>query len=153
MKQCASCKIFKHISAFSVYSSGNPKKRCKPCQNIIEQKRRHKRLATEPGHAAVLRKRANKWSAKNRKKLQGYKLKYKFGITASQRNKMIHEQNGLCAICDEDLSTSFRVSVDHNHKTGKVRGILCNNCNLGLGIFRDSIELIQKAQTYLEKHK
>lgn len=66
-------------------------------------------------------------------------------------------QKGVCAICgDKGFSmakkSSNQIVVDHDHLTGKVRGLLCHNCNRGLGLFKDSAERLQKAMAYLNKH-
>ena len=61
-------------------------------------------------------------------------------------------QEGLCAICGLP-ETDKRFCVDHNHKTGVVRGLLCANCNKGLGHFFDSIESLEKAKSYLLKRR
>lgn len=69
----------------------------------------------------------------------------------------LHEkQNGLCGICGE-LETAFMktkvmyLAVDHDHNTGEIRGLLCNNCNNGLGRFNDDVKLLQNAIAYIEK--
>lgn len=84
------------------------------------------------------------------------KLKENFGIT--QHDYMIvHEsQNGCCAICGKQETTRHQsgtlrmLSVDHDHKTGKLRGLLCSKCNLGIGEFDDNPELLEAASNYLE---
>lgn len=66
---------------------------------------------------------------------------------------MLEEQNNSCGICGvnaEELSK--QLAVDHNHETNVVRGLLCNNCNLGLGMFKDSVVLMSFAIEYLEQH-
>lgn len=59
------------------------------------------------------------------------------------------KQNGKCAICNSE--SKIRLSVDHNHTTGKVRGLLCSHCNLALGYLKDSIDRLKSAISYLEK--
>jgi Recombination endonuclease VII len=83
-----------------------------------------------------------------------------FGITLSDFNQMLKNQNGVCAICSnpetKKSSKSDRIrelNVDHDHKTGKTRGLLCSECNSGLGRFKDSIEILGKAINYLKKHQ
>lgn len=78
-------------------------------------------------------------------------LKWKYGITLDQWNQMFQDQNGLCLICKTDKPTGSGWHTDHDHVTGKVRGILCNNCNIGLGAYRDNPELLRKAADYLER--
>jgi hypothetical protein len=74
----------------------------------------------------------------------------KYGITISQRNKMEEIQNGLCAICDNPPSNRGLV-IDHNRITGKVRGLLCYNCNKALGLFKENAKALKKAAEYLTR--
>jgi hypothetical protein len=74
-----------------------------------------------------------------------YHLKQRFGIGAAEVDEMIKAQGGLCPICQVRAA----VHVDHDHKTGKVRAILCEPCNGGLGQFRDNPETIRRAIEYL----
>ena len=78
-------------------------------------------------------------------------LRSRYGITASDYDVLKEQQNNQCAICSTDYSVSNRnMDVDHCHETGKVRGLLCNNCNRGLGHFQDSPDLLRAAAKYLE---
>jgi hypothetical protein len=73
-----------------------------------------------------------------------------YRITLIEYNEMFILQDGRCAICGIHQSELQRsLAVDHNHKTGKVRGLLCRECNLGLGYFRDNPDLMSKAMEYL----
>lgn len=74
-----------------------------------------------------------------------------YGITLKDKENMISEINGRCPVCSTDDPGRFWV-VDHCHKTGKVRGILCDKCNKMLGLARDSVETLQAASKYLLKH-
>lgn len=81
-------------------------------------------------------------------------LKRYYGITVEQYNAMFAYQNGACAICGKPESEQSRkLSVDHNHETGAVRGLLCDNCNHAIGMFQDDIDLLQKAINYLKMHQ
>jgi hypothetical protein len=81
------------------------------------------------------------------------KLQGMYGIDAEKWNEMFLQQNGCCKICNRH-QTEFKnkLSVDHCHKTGKVRGLLCNDCNRGLGAFKDNTELIKIAINYLNEN-
>lgn len=84
------------------------------------------------------------------KPLQNVKCRY--GITAKQYSLMLSEQDNLCAICVLPFSRfKHGAHVDHCHTTGKVRGLLCHGCNVGLGYFRDSIPSLKSAIKYLQK--
>ena len=78
-------------------------------------------------------------------------IRRKYGITQQHYDDMLKKQNGGCAICGKtEEPDGRRLAIDHCHTTGKVRGILCNNCNNGLGSFGDNIEGITKAIQYLK---
>jgi hypothetical protein len=74
----------------------------------------------------------------------------KYGIDKEQFDQIFIEQNNACAICNKDL-TDKKPHIDHDHSTGKVRGVLCFACNSGLGQFQDSPETLQKAIDYLSQ--
>ncbi len=94
-----------------------------------------------------------KWKLKNPEKLLAYKLKSKFGITVEEYRKMFERQENRCAICWKDGKTSTRkLHIDHDHKTGKIRGLLCKNCNHGLGMFKDDMYRLLNAVSYLKKN-
>jgi hypothetical protein len=63
---------------------------------------------------------------------------------------MLEQQNGVCAICHGNCTTWKALSVDHDHRTGKVRGLLCQTCNTGIGALDDSPDLLRRALEYLE---
>lgn len=76
-------------------------------------------------------------------------LRYK-DFSEEKFTAMLTAQEGVCAICKTDTAPK-RLNVDHDHVSGDVRGLLCINCNWGLGQFRDSVELLQDAINYLKK--
>lgn len=78
-------------------------------------------------------------------------IRRKYGITKKQYDNLLQQQGGGCAICGRTEEPDGRkLSIDHDHNTGDVRGILCNNCNNGLGSFGDDIEGMHKAINYLQ---
>lgn len=77
-----------------------------------------------------------------------YILYRKYGLTKEQYLSMFNEQGGRCAIC-EKVETDRYLAVDHCHETGKVRKLLCKDCNTSLGKFNDSPDLLRKAAEYL----
>ena len=90
------------------------------------------------------------WHKANPEKGANTKLKIRYGITLEQKRQMLADQLGCCAICaTADFGKKGPV-VDHNHETGKVRGILCDPCNKGLGHFRDDPARLRAAIEYLE---
>ena len=87
--------------------------------------------------------------AANPRAAQSGVLKSKYGITLDDYDALLASQNGVCAICLKKQSTERRLSVDHDHTTGRVRGILCKDCNTGIGHLRDSITILESAIQYL----
>ncbi len=89
------------------------------------------------------------------KKLEAYPerrrriLKSRYGITPEQFDELYNRQLGKCAICQQTYHSTLH--IDHDHSNGKIRGLLCNNCNRGLGHFKDSTELLENASKYLIK--
>lgn len=82
----------------------------------------------------------------------------KYGITPDQYDEMFAAQNGVCALCAQPadpngVRAASRLHVDHDHETGKVRALLCNHCNRGIGAFRDDPDLMQRASLYVWKHR
>ncbi len=75
----------------------------------------------------------------------------KFGITIEKYESLLKEQGGMCALCGSPpTAKKYRLSIDHDHSTGIVRGLLCNKCNLGLGLLGDSMESIMRVAEYLK---
>jgi hypothetical protein len=83
------------------------------------------------------------------------KLKKNFGITPEQYDEMLAAQGGVCASCSTDKPGGpYGIfAVDHDHSTGKVRGLLCKNCNLAIGMLGDSAEGVRKALAYLTREE
>lgn len=74
-----------------------------------------------------------------------YSLKSKYNLTPTEHDALISEQNSKCAICED----TTKLHIDHDHRTGVVRGLLCHSCNVSLGHFRDNIQILEKAIKYL----
>lgn len=82
------------------------------------------------------------------------------GVDAARYQEMLHEQNGVCAICrqpetapDKASGKTKDLAIDHCHKSGKIRALLCSNCNRALGLFEDDPALLAKAQKYVLYHE
>jgi hypothetical protein len=83
--------------------------------------------------------------------------RYVYGVTNDELEQMLIAQDGRCALCPRDIAfdhprRSRRPNVDHDHSTGKIRGLLCLPCNTGIGLLQDSPSLLEKAAAYLRKH-
>lgn len=80
-------------------------------------------------------------------------LQKRYGITAAEYDCLFDQQRGLCAICLNPPGRGGRLCVDHDHQSGKVRGLLCKPCNSLLGRWRDSPDAADRAKDYLLKHR
>ena len=76
-------------------------------------------------------------------------LKRRYGLTVKQYDNMLKRQHYGCRICGSQCQTGRRLAVDHCHKSGQIRGLLCNKCNKGLGYFNDDINRMNLAAQYL----
>ena len=78
-----------------------------------------------------------------------------YGITIAQYDKMFEEQGGVCKICgtDDPGKGKGRFAIDHSHKTGKVRGLLCSSCNVGIGHLQDDPSILLSAFNYLKNEE
>lgn len=109
-----------------------------------------------PGKQAAANKR---WVENNKEHVstrhRKYQLKKKYSLSEARYNELLDAQQGACAICKTTEPTGkWNVfAVDHDHTTGIVRGLLCNECNRGMGLLKDSSTLLRAAAEYLEAHQ
>jgi hypothetical protein len=96
------------------------------------------------------RERSNrKWRERNPTYYRDKNLMDKYGITVEQYGYLLEAQEGKCAVCGDEMRPPC---VDHCHRSGKVRGLLCSSCNLGIGKLKDSSDVLAKAAAYVRKH-
>jgi len=82
------------------------------------------------------------------------RIRRRFGITNADYQRILNSQDGRCAICKSPSAKyTVRFHIDHDHASGRVRGLLCSDCNTGIGLFRDSIPLLSGAIAYLSKQE
>ncbi len=111
------------------------------CKDCAEQNRNYKRLL----YRDKINSTTRKWNSKNKEKIKDYHFRSKYNISLEDRNTMIRQQNGKCAICRKKK----RLCVDHNKTTGAVRKMLCDNCNMGIGLFHENTQFLLSACEYL----
>ena len=140
MKQCVKCKEVKDISLFSnhIRTKDGKRCRCKQCESIGAKEKKKKALETDYLGTRLKERKDN--------------LKRVFGMSLEEYDIKLNLQEGVCKICKSLCKSGKRLAVDHNHETGKIRDLLCGNCNGGLGKFLDNPELLIKAAEYLRKH-
>jgi hypothetical protein len=151
-KICRKCLTRKSLDQFNRDSSAKDgrQKYCRPCQN-----ERNSAWAK-----ANVRKRTDytrEWSKANPDKIFNNYLRHFYGIDKAEYDEMSANQNGVCAICAQPerfkkFGKVMRLSVDHCHGTGMVRGLLCSRCNNGLGHMNDDPQRMRAAIAYLERH-
>jgi len=117
----------------------------------VHKKAIQKYRSSERGKAKQ-RVASKQWrqTEKGQKAIQTYWLKYTYGLTPEQHEQMYINQNGCCAMCKTSIPYED-IKTDHNHKTGKVRELLCRRCNSGLGYIEDK-EFVEKARQYLKNN-
>lgn len=87
----------------------------------------------------------------NRQRIRQRDLQRMYGISLTEYDQLLDGQGGVCAICGKTpTENGMRLSVDHDHTTGKVRGLLCDTCNFAIGAFNDDVHLMMNARIYLE---
>jgi hypothetical protein len=137
---CGRCGETKPRSAFyDQLHTSKPRRPCKLCLGKYERARYAAKDGDRISHAQVLRK--------------------KYKLTPADYDAMLSEQGGLCAVCRQPETTRGRggaprrLSVDHDHRTGAVRQLLCHRCNLVTRAVEDNPELLQEVRRYLAKHR
>lgn len=123
--------------------------RVNPRKTFCSRKCIHDFWYSKPENKEAKKARSKNWEVRKPEKQLAKKLKFYYNMTVEQFNQMLASQNGVCKICERICPTGRRLSVDHDHKTGKIRGLLCSKCNKGLGSFEDSIHNIEKSILYL----
>jgi len=176
MKNCNKCLIEKDLSEFnnSKLSEDGKHRWCRECQSSYNkdyyiknkdliipkvekyyldniEKYRDKRKEKYNSNKEYFKDNAKKYIKNNPNKHRQYQFKSRYGIDYKEWERLNELQNGKCKICGiVGNDTKRYLMLDHCHTTGKVRGLLCNKCNLALGHFKDSIEIMKKAILYLE---
>jgi len=114
------------------------KQRRKDNPELMEKQvaRIKKRKRNNPEYVVDMRKRS---------------FKRKYSLSYEDWLKLWEIQDGRCAICEKSFTEPSEACVDHNHKTGKVRSLLCHNCNMGMGLFKDDPRILIKVAEYLLK--
>ena len=126
--------------------------RCPSCDSVKPRSDFGTRSGGRSGRVSYCYACFNRIKEESRQRVHGgsrnYHLRRRYGITAAEADAMREAQGGLCALCRERPAEH----VDHDHLTGKVRGMLCSCCNQGLGNFRDRADVMRAAIAYLQAH-
>jgi hypothetical protein len=149
MRKCNICKIDYPMSHFFL-KRGKPRTYCKTCSYATAKSYRA-RLKKDPS----IKKKFETKEERQKRKLSKIN---QYGITELDKIKLLEIQKHRCAICEGHETIvrggkTISLCIDHNHKTGKVRGLLCSNCNRGLGYFKDNMKSLLNAIRYIKRGK
>lgn len=160
-KMCPRCEKIKAASDFHTMKSSRDGLQvyCIECRRIYDLEHKNERSARSHSwyvsHRDDVKKKSVIWGNNNRdKKRESARrtlLKMKYGITPEDFNELLAHQGGQCAICSANEPGDEQWHIDHNHETGQIRGLLCRNCNIGIGFFGDKPWLLRAAAGYLEE--
>lgn len=129
-------------------------KRCKECGETKALAAFHRNSRMKDGRLNSCSKcRRYRCEPQNAEKKRARQLKSLYGITLEQYDSLLKLQNGYCAICQRPETRRLRgkvrpLAVDHDHETGRVRGLLCGHCNSGIGYFKENPRLLKVAAGY-----
>lgn len=158
LRRCSHCKTHKALSQFSKDASRSDglQHRCNECIKLFQKAyySRNKQRILAAKHT---------YYKKNKQRIKTYTRQYQlnklYSVTKEDWNRFFESQNGCCAICGQQESrVNYKsgniqaLSVDHDHRTGRVRGLLCHRCNRLLGFMNDDPALLEKMVVYLRLH-
>lgn len=156
MRQCPKCNKKLTLNDFHKDKNriGGLDGWCKWCRNIQKKNYFNYRKTNSMCHTLGCQRpprlnRANCEYHAQKNKEYGYKKKY--GITLKEKEDIIQNQKGLCAMCFLPLLETINTCLDHNHKTGKIRGVIHRQCNIILGSVGDNLKMLNLATEYLKK--
>lgn len=119
---------------------------CRNCHNTMQREK----YKNNPEEKLKRQIRQRKRQSVNPLAKKDAELKRLYNISIDDYLAMFKDQNMVCKVCKSECKTKNSLSVDHDHNTGKVRGLLCNRCNRAIGMFEDNPDLLIKAAKYLQ---
>lgn len=161
-KVCKNCNKEKYNNQFHKRSNrpDGLHIRCKDCFRLIDQPKRlqYVKRYAEKNREKIRKSALNKYRKSQQNTNEHKELIFKrnlkklYGLSLEQYNSLLKQQKGLCKICRRVNTNGRRLSVDHNHITRKVRGLLCGPCNVAIGMLQDSPSRLQTVIKYLEQN-
>ena len=146
----------KYANKTVLYCSRRCNDTARRARNPEVKRARDRAYGMRPENREKRAQRAKEWREENAHRLSEYRLsaymKWKYRITQDDYDRMFVEQEGKCAVCGGDDYTPWnRLVVDHDHKTGYVRALLCHACNVSIGQAKDDPTILRRAAEYLER--
>lgn len=169
-RQCTRCKVTKSVLEFFP----SCKSQCKECRRESQKRTANpetKKIGQRRNYLQNREERiesARKWRLENREYYRQWQAKHRrdnldmyreksrknlYKMAPGEYERVLFCQAEGCAICGEGVGEGKQFAVDHDHETGRIRGLLCHRCNLGIGYFRDYPSLLRSAAFYLESAK
>jgi len=124
----------------------------KPLHDYVVKSRAYPGIRCEECHRKLQRRYWKTSNARQTDNARYSTLFKKYGLTKALFERLLTSQNYKCAICGVAIADDHTCHVDHDHQTGKVRGLLCSRCNTGIGQFKDDPDLLLRAAAYLQRH-
>jgi hypothetical protein len=152
MKTCTECQQHKPLDQFRPRKLANSMGLTSGCRECHAKRNKQYRRVSRIQNIERKREWYFRDKASNPTKASNTALVRKYGITLEQKTEMWLAQNKTCAICPKALNTLFEAKTDHNHKTGKVRQLLCAKCNAHLGYIKEDFGIALKLAKYIQEH-
>lgn len=162
MKRCTKCHKDRGVKFYKNRAKlGGLDAWCTTCRKAYFNAYQKHRYNTEAAYRAAHTECQRRYYQRNKPRLQkklreAYRqhIRYdqlfkKFRVDQNMYTQILNEQGGVCAICKKTNSTNRALAVDHDHSTNQVRGLLCSNCNMGIGMFGEDPTRLRDAATYL----
>lgn len=148
-KKCKTCLEYKSIELF--YKRAETKDGlCYSCKECQKQSKREINKNRTPEEKKILNARQYQWKKAHPEMFLKMLLKLKYNLAIEIYNELKILQDNKCAICKSNLTEDKKFGVDHCHESKIVRGLLCLTCNSGLGFFKDNLENLENAISYLK---
>lgn len=154
-KVCTKCGESKPLDEYWNHPTGKHGKRprCKDCVRTENSQYYHKPLVGRYAtHGEKIKASVRRWNRKNDNKRRR-NLRERYGISVEEYEALLEKQDHKCAICGKEVDEGRRLAVDHDHQTGRVRGIIHLRCNTAIALFGESPEICRKAAEYLERNR
>jgi len=155
MKRCSKCGVLKPVTEFHKNRArwDGLANECRECSLVRHQKR-------YASNRELYNTKAQAYYSKNaeriRRSIRSRSIRTKYGITVEEYQRLYDLQEGRCAVCgqsetaiDPQRGTVKKLAVDHDHITGRVRGLLCGACNRALGLLKEDLDLVARLINYV----
>ena len=121
---------------------------CKSCTKEFVPYHPRQKYCSGECQKIVADKNTSNWRKQNPEKIKAYSRKSLYGISTEEYDILLTKQGHKCGVCKQEK----KLYVDHCHDSLKVRGLLCNNCNTGIGLLKENVEIMENAISYIKEY-